>query len=356
MTSMLYYCHYIKTRLYDSASFLFLVALFLLVSLTACTPKPPVYKLSGATMGTTYHITLIPTTAISENELNDLQLLIDEQLQYINQLMSTYIPDSEISNFNRAPAEQWFNVSKETLFVIDYALSVSHQTNGKFDITVSPLINLWGFGSEDFLGFPSGEAIKKAQQYVGWEALIVDIENQQIKKEKPLTIDLSAIAKGYGVDHLVTLLDSKGIERYLVEIGGEIKVKGLNADDILWRLGIETPSLTQQKAQKIISLDNKAIATSGDYRNFFEKEGVRYSHTLDPDTGKPVIHNIASLTVIADTAMEADALATALTVLGEDKALEMGIRYNIPIYMLLYSGGAFTSKHSPAFDQYLSQQ
>ena len=330
-----------------STSFFFVV-IFLL---NACTQKPESIKFAGKTMGTTYHITL--ANPPQNLDITQLQHMIDQRLLVINQLMSTYISDSEISRFNQSPSQQWFSLSPETMKVLLYSLSLSEKTQGKFDVTVAPLINLWGFGHKDMEIFPDDNAIQQAMETIGWELIEIDSTQQRAKKNKPLSIDLSAVAKGYGVDEISQLLDQFSIDHYLVEIGGEIRVKGLNQSNTLWRIGIETPSVHQSGAQKIIPLNNVAVATSGDYRNFFEKEGVRYSHTIDPQTGKPVIHNIASLTVISETAMEADALATALMVLGEEQALIMAKVYNIPLYILLYENNSFTALHSPAFEKYL---
>lgn len=341
-----------KTRPVLRASFFFIV-LSLVLTLSACTKSPESFTLSGATMGTTYHITLVQHPDVGAVNLEQLQQLVDQELVNINQLMSTYIADSELSLFNQFPVGQWYEVSPETLAVIEYSLSLSALTSGKFDVTVSPLINLWGFGHKGDTHFPSDEAIAEAKQTVGWGSVIIDKQHSAIKKAKPLSVNLSAVAKGYGVDHIAQVLDAQGIDNYLVEIGGEIRVSGKNQKQLLWRIGVESPSLLQSGAQKVISIDNEAVATSGDYRNFFEKDGIRYSHTIDPVTGKPVIHNIASITVIADTAMEADGLATALMVLGEEKALALATEKGIPVYMLLYEEDNFSVLHSPAFKRFL---
>ncbi len=341
-----------KTRHALHASFLFVIVLISLL-LTGCFEKKQELQLSGNTMGTTYHVTMVAEKSLSL-DLTQLQQQVDASLHHINQLMSTYVADSELSRFNQSNSVEWFDVSPETLKVIDYSLQLSQQTQGKFDVTVSPLINLWGFGEQGPTDFPNDEEIEEAKTTVGWQKLILDVANLRIKKSHPLlTVNLSAVAKGYGVDVIATLLENNGVQNYLVEIGGEIRVKGKNKSDNWWKIGVEKPSLMQSTTQAIISLQDKAIATSGDYRNFFEKDGIRYSHTIDPNTGKPVRHNIASLTVIADSAMEADGLATAFMVLGEEKALAMALEYNIPVYILLYNGEEFTSVHSDSFTPYL---
>jgi thiamine biosynthesis lipoprotein len=347
------YCNQTTARRLIRASFLFVVISVLIVS--ACSKAPESLSLNGATMGTTYHITIVIPPEVHLPSLTKLQILIDKELLKINQLMSTYIPNSEISLFNQLSVDEWYPISGETLGVLNYSKSLSELSEGKFDITVSPLINLWGFGAKGEQAFPDDDAIAQARAKVGWESLLIDDTMQRIKKQKPLTINLSAVAKGYGVDYITKILESKGINNYLVEIGGEIRVKGKNQRQLLWKIGVESPSLFQSGVQKVISVDNKSVATSGDYRNFFEKDGIRYSHTIDPYTGKPVVHNIASITVVADTAMEADGLATTLMVMGEEKALALATQLNIPIYILLYKNDTFSVSYSPSFSPYLQQ-
>jgi FAD:protein FMN transferase len=339
-------------------SFLFVICIFLF----SCSKPPEVLSLSGQTMGTSYHITLVNNErkTLLSTRRTALQKDIDDKLIYINQLMSTYIKDSEISRFNLSPHNAWFSLSPEMVSVIDYSLYLSKVSEGKFDITVSPLIELWGFGAAGEMEFPSDDAIASAKSQVGWESLILDKDNLRIKKTKPLSIDLSSIAKGYGVDVIAQLIEESGVQNYLVEIGGEIRVKGKNPDNNHWRVGVETPSFFQTSAKKVIQLSDESIATSGDYRNFFEKDGVRYSHTIDPVTGKPVIHNIASLTVIDSSAMnssmKSDGLATVFMALGEERALELADELGVAIYILSYDVDVFSESFSSAFSPYLSRQ
>ena len=349
MKKYLTHSQYIKTGPHFLASFFVVFSLLL----TACSDSPSAVTLSGKTMGTTYNITLAnPDTTL---DLTHLQDVIDQELLKINQLMSTYIPNSELSRFNhQVDIGQWFPLSAETFTVLEYSLGLSKQTQGKFDVTVAPLINLWGFGYQKKTSFPSDNDITQALKTIGHQYIELDTQQRAVKKHRAVTVDLSAVAKGYGVDRITEVLDNKKIEHYLVEIGGEIRVKGLNKESNLWRIGIETPSLHQSGAQKIVALKNQSVATSGDYRNFFEKDGIRYSHTLDPATGKPVVHNIASLTVIHNSAMEADALATAFMAMGKEQALAMANVYNIPVYILLYENNSFSASYSQAFESYLS--
>jgi len=252
--------------------------------------------------------------------------------------MSTYIVDSEISTFNQLYINKWQTISADFFKVVELSQSISSLTDGRFDITIGPLVDLWGFGagSGDTQIIPSESLIEQAKSIVGWKNLVLDKDKLAIQKLKPINIDLSAIAKGYGVDKVSDLLELNGVENYLVEIGGEVKVKGFNKEGKPWRLGIETPSLLQQGAQKIIQLKDQAIATSGDYRNYFEEGGVRFSHTINPITGRSIRHSIASVSVIAATAAEADALATALNVMGFKEAQALSNKENIAAYFILY--------------------
>jgi FAD:protein FMN transferase len=355
-----------QTRCVLRTSFLFVICIFLF----SCSQPPEVLSLSGQTMGTRYHITLVnyDNQKALASKRAVLQQQINDKLAYINQLMSTYISDSEISRFNASPHDVWFNLSPEMATVVAYSLYLSDVTNGKFDVTVSPLIDLWGFGASGDMDFPSEDAIALAKSQVGWQSVILDKDNLRIKKTKPLSIDLSSIAKGYGVDVIAQLLEEKNVQNYLVEIGGEIRVKGKNPDGINWRVGVETPSFAQISAKKIIQLSDQSVATSGDYRNFFEKDGVRYSHTIDPSTGKPVIHSIASLTVIvgnnktegekgvaSNSSMKSDGLATAFMALGEQKAIELANQLGVAIYILSYDEDVFTESFSSAFTPYLTE-
>ncbi len=290
-------------------------------------------------MGTTYSITVVSPP---ENVVHaELQKDIDESLNSLNQQMSTYINTSEIMLFNNAPVNQWQKISPEFLDVVILSQKISGLTNGRFDITIGPLVELWGFGKKQHKGdtsqIPEITEINAAKNRVGWQNLIVNAETQSIKKSVPLWLDVSAVAKGYAVDKLVELLEQRyGVEHYLAEIGGEMRVNGKNRQKKLWRIGIEKPALLQKEAQQLVQLTDNAIATSGDYRNYFEENGQRFSHTIDPLTGQPVRHTIASVTVIANTTAEADALATGLNVLGEEAAIDLAAKEGLAAYFIFY--------------------
>ncbi|MCK5902283.1 MAG: FAD:protein FMN transferase [Cocleimonas sp.] len=300
-------------------------------------------------MGTQYHIS-IPFQAdypIKQQQQQTLQTAIDARLIAINQDMSTYQKHSTISQFNQSRQSHWFPVSKAFLFVIQQAQRISDRSNGAFDITIMPLVNLWGFGTTTPPQFPQSNQIEQLRQQIGYQALKTQSQPPAIKKIKPqLMLDLSAIAKGYAVDEIAKLLEQQGFDHFLVEIGGEIRTKGHNKQRKPWRIAIEKPTSLGRFVQQGVLLHNIAIATSGDYRNYYEKQGVRYSHTLDPKTGRPITHQLASVTVLNDSAMIADAEATTIMVMGEKKGKIYAQQKGLTVYMIFRDHQKFSVWHN----------
>jgi len=296
--------------------------------------------LRGATMGTTYSVQVLePPAALDRNALAKR---IKTRLSDINGLMSTYQPSSELSRFNASSATDWFLVSPELVAVVKAARAVSDASAGAFDITVGPLVNLWGFGptlSADVL--PNAGEIQAARARVGWRQLDVQLQPPALRKARPdLYVDLSAIAKGYAVDQLATLVEAFGIENYLVEIGGELRGRGLNSRGEPWRIAIERPETSKRAMFRVVALHDMGMATSGDYRNFFEVDGEQYSHTIDPATGEPVDHRLASVTVLAAETMQADAWATALLVLGPERGFALAEQLGLAAFFIEHAEGA----------------
>ncbi len=271
--------------------------------------------LSGSTMGTSYRIVYL------DEEERDFKSEIDSILVDFNESLSTYIPESEISQFNRQDS---------LLFDLPYfypvlqeSKSIHQLTDGAFDPTVGPLVNLWGFG-------PGGPQLKdsvninKLLELVDFNAIVFD-SVQVIKKKPGMYLDFSAVAKGFGVDVIADFLNANGIENMLVEIGGELVAKGVNERGELWKVGINRPEELGNANEifSIIALDNQGMATSGNYRNYYEADGKKISHTISPATGRPVRHGLLSATVLAATGMKADALATAMMVMGVEKAISL---------------------------------
>jgi len=343
----------------DSRAMALLISIVCLLLLSACqsgTRERALTTLQGATMGTTYTVKLVelPTALKAER----LQAEIDAILEKINRQMSTYLTDSELSQFNRNQATGWIDASRELADVMKQALRVSAMTKGAFDVTVGPLVNLWGFGASTGIDqVPSDRDIREARKRVGYTGLRVRSSPPALKKQRPdLYVDLSAIAKGYAVDMVAGHLQALEIGDYMVEIGGEIQAKGRNASDRFWRIAIEKPSTGSRSLHIVIELDDVGIATSGDYRNYFEKEGRRYSHTIDPMTGHPVTHKLASVTVANASTMQADVMATALMVLGPEAGYRFAERHKLAAFFIVKGEDGFYDKATAAFGRYLASE
>jgi len=298
--------------------------LLLLFYFNGCTSERDQHQWTGLTMGTTYQVK-ITHQPLAAKEVTAIKQKVDSTLVEVNRQMSTYDPQSEISKFNDFRDTVAFPVSKEFYTVVKKAIAVSRLSGQAFDITVGPLVDLWGFGKKGSRQSPPAEEeIRSLMDRIGIENLQT-VDGNALKKKIPaLNIDLSAIAKGYGVDAVAARLEEAGFENYMIEIGGEVRTRGLNDSGEAWKIGIDSPGLSSlpgEDIRMILALQDVAVATSGDYRNYFEYDGKIFSHTIDPSTGKPVDHDLASTTVVAKNCMEADALATALMVMGKDKGL-----------------------------------
>jgi thiamine biosynthesis lipoprotein len=330
--------------------------LFFCVLLNGCSEgiKHKAIVLHGPTMGTTYNITLVIHDDHQGFDQAELQAAIDAELRVINQHMSTYIPDSEIMQLNAAAVDEWHYISDPLREVLEISQIISRKSDGAFDITVGPLVNLWGFGPEYHQDKkPTDEGIARAKSIVGYEYL--ELSGHQALKSKSIKLDLSAVAKGYGVDWLAAFIEARGFQHYMVEIGGELRLKGLNARGQPWRIAVEQPDDWRGSIHKALTITDAGMATSGDYRNYFEQDGKRFSHTINPATGYPIEHNLASVTVIAATAAEADAWATAINVLGPEKGLEIANTEDLAVYMIVKEENGFTDRYSAGFTEFLSR-
>jgi len=299
-------------------------------------------ELSGPTMGTRFNITLIPRDR--DTTTDDIDVVSDrvtELLSDINAKMSTYDPESELSRFNSFRSTESFEVSPETFEVVSTAQQVSEMTDGAFDVTIGPLVNAWGFGPERrSLEGPSPREHRELMQQFGFDKLeLIPDEHALAKRYPALHVDLSAIAKGYAVDRIAAALDELGWRDYLVEVGGEVRTAGANSRDEPWRIAIKKPITNSRAADRIIRLSGKALATSGDYQNYYEVDGVRLSHTINPATGRPIAHKLASVSVIHDECMWADALATAISVMGPEKGLAFAQKHDLAVYLIVREDG-----------------
>ncbi len=313
--------------------------------------------LSGSAMGTSWQVNLVDPPAAAA----DLQREVQEILGRVEDRMSTYQADSELSRFNQSSSTDPIPFTEETLGVVAEALRLAELSGGALDPTVLPLVNLWGFGPAGRrAGVPSAAEIELALSQTGWGRIELDLEAGTLAKHDPaLKLDLSAVAKGYGVDAVFDRLRELGCEHVFVEVGGEIRASGTNAKGNPWRVGIDKPSLMAapgQAVQQVIELDDLALATSGDYRNFREFDGKRYSHTLDPRTGKPVTHGLASVSVLAPSCMVADSVATTIAVLGPEQGWDFAAQIE-GVEVLLVSRdaeGALQERMSAGFTERLA--
>lgn len=336
------------------ASFSFNCALFFVfVSiLGGCDHGPEIIKITGSKMGTSYHVTIVADQPAPP----DLAEQIEQTLDRVDQSMSTYKADSEISQFNQQDVGEYLAVSNDFDQVLQIAREVWQKSGGAFDPTVGPLVDIWGFGPT-FTGdiVPSDSAIQKILAGIGFDSVNRTENNQQVllSKSRPLRLDLSAIAKGYAVDLVADLLEMNALPDYLVEVGGETRVSGLNPEGQPWRLAIESPS-PQQLVAQVLNVQVGAVATSGDYRNYFERDGARYSHTIDPRSGRPTTHSLASVTVVADTCAEADAWATALMVMNSDQAVDLANELEMPVYIIARQNEGYNVSYSETFTPLLA--
>lgn len=313
---------------------------------------------SGFTMGTTFQVQLpeIPTGMDRESLLEE----IGELLQRLDRdIFSTYASNSELSRLNRHAVGTPVLVSDEMLDVLLMAREISGLSNGAFDVTVGPLVNLWGFGPEINVQelVPPDTAIEQAMENVGYQHLLIEASSSRVRKTREIYIDLSAIAKGYAVDQLAEYLDQLGAESYFLEIGGELKIKGLKPGGESWVPAIEAPVDQASRVYEIFYNrgDTLAVAGSGDYRNYFEHDGVRYSHEIDPRDGRPIDHNLAAAYVIDESAARADALATAYMILGLEQARILAANNGQAAYFIYKEEEGFADYVTPAFRRYLSE-
>lgn len=301
-------------------------------------------EIAGRSMGTTYAIQADCPGAVPTAQ-------IGSELERINALMSTYDPDSELSVFNRAAVGVEMAASPATVEVVDAARLVTERTGGAFDATVAPLVALWGFGAGAVEGPPSPGEVSAALATVGYRRLRLGRHPPSLRKLAPVTLDLSAIAKGYAVDRMAHILDEAGCGGYLVEFGGELRAQGPARGGGPWRIGVESPA--GETIASSIAILRGGLATSGDYRQYREHDGVRVSHVIDPRTGYPIRHRLASVTVVADSAMFADAYATALLVMGEEEGRRFAEEQDLAALFIVRTASGFMTTRSPAMAAYL---
>ncbi len=330
-----------------------LLAAVVLSVLASCAPRPRQLTISGPTMGTSYTVKLanVPA-AISEPQVRSS---IDALLERVDRSMSGYRPDSEISRFNAAASTQWIEVSAELAGLIAAALQVGERSGGVLDITVAPLVNLWGFGAAGpRTGVPTQQEVERVLEHVGLRKLAARESPPALRKDDPLlSVDLNAVAPGYAVDLLSEELIRLGLIDFMIDIGGEVRVRGRNAQGGVWRIAVERPIDSEPEPYAILQLPDLAVTTSGEYRHYDIREGQRYSHTIDPRTGRPVEHDLAAVVVVSSTALQADAWAIALNVLGEQAGAALAEQQQIPALFIARRGGRWVQRATPGFEQYV---
>ena len=327
--------------------------LFLTLNLHGCgseQDQKPLVTIRGTTMGTTYNVSIKHHDA--ERLRQTIHKEIETILDAVNLEMSNWDKSSSISEFNNLKKTVPIPITGSLAKILSEANKVHDQSEGAFDVTLMPLTDIWGFGKKSLKKVPSAQDVETALKSVGQKRLLV-LDQKRLtlrKKSKDTSVDLSGIAKGFAIDQISGSLKARGISDFLVEIGGDLYASGEKGPKSPWVIGVEKPDQRLGQVNVIIHIANKAIATSGDYRNFFEKNSRRYSHIIDPKTGRPISHQTASVTVVADNAMNADAWATAMMVLGAKKGLVIAEKNNLAVFFISRKGAMFESVASTHFN------
>lgn len=334
------------------------VAGLAVLMLVACKPQTESRTLTqfdGRTMGTYYTVKI--TDPMTEGQQKALQSEINDVLKRCNQEISTYDPHSELSRFNQSRDLTAMPVSAGLADLVRMALTIGHDSGGKHDVTVGPLVNLWGFGPDKRpVKIPTDAQIADARARIGLQHLKVSYAAGQayLQKDLPdLYVDLSSMGEGMGAEAVADLLETKGLHDYLVEVAGSSRSRGLNDEGKPWRLAIQKPTDEENAVQAIIQPDGMAVSTSGTYRNYYELDGKRFSHIIDPSTGKPISHRLVSATVIMRSAREADGWATTMMVMGPDLAYQFAKAHGFAVYLISKTDKGFKAEYTQAFEPYL---
>ncbi|SUQ56964.1 Thiamine biosynthesis lipoprotein ApbE precursor [Raoultella terrigena] len=306
--------------------------------------------LDGKTMGTFWRVSVID---VDRAKAQALRQKIETQLDADDRLLSTWKNDSALMQFNHTTSTEPWPVSAAMADIVTMSLRIGAKTHGAMDVTVGPLVNLWGFGPDKQpVKTPDPQQIAAAKARTGLQHLTVinRTDRQYLQKDiADLYVDLSTVGEGYAADHLARLMEQEGISRYLVSVGGALVSRGMNADGQPWRVAIQKPTDRENAVQAIVDINGHGISTSGSYRNYYELDGKRISHVIDPQTGRPIDHKLVSVTVIAPTALEADGWDTGLMVLGPQKAQEVVKEQGLAVYMIVKEGEGFKTWMSPQF-------
>ena len=318
------------------------------LALTGCGKPDPVERISGPTMGSTYSVQYVPpATGVGTDQVKrEIESILGE----IDQHFSTYRSDSLVSTFNRLPAGSCQAMPEDVLKLVRLGEILWRESGGAFDLSVEPLMDLWGFGPQSREEkVPDAQRLAEVRQRVGQGHLRID--GEQLCKDIALELDFDSIAAGYGVDRIVERLRSLGIDNLLVEVTGELKAVGRKPDGSAWRVALEWPREDRQIAEQILSVDGLGVSTSGDYRNYFEENGQRFSHTFDARLGKPIAHSLAAVTVFDPSALVADGYSTLLLILGPEQGWEFAVAQNLAAVFVVRADSGFIARVTPAFER-----
>jgi FAD:protein FMN transferase len=328
------------------------------LALAACASgpanSPGETLISGQTMGSAWTAKLAGPLPVSVEEL---RAGAQAQFDAVNLALSTYRPDSDLSRFNADDSGDWVVVSGELGEVLAYALSLAEASGGAYDVTVGPLVNLWGFGPDPSTNHvPDAAAIDAARARVGWRGVEVDLANHRARKRPGMRVDLSSLGKGRGVDRVAEYLDAKGVAHYLIDLSGKLRARGRNARGAPWRVAVERPaadvtSVVPDVEPAVVELHDESVATAGDYRRFFESGGKHYSHIIDPRTGFPVTHSTVSATAISFQCMQADALATVMMVMPPAKAMALAERERLRVLLITHVEARYQVQRSAGWNK-----
>jgi thiamine biosynthesis lipoprotein len=326
------------------------------VAVSACGvgPQPPrTAEFSGPAMGTTWSVKVVTgSDGLSGDDSRSIDRDIRDDLARINQLMSTWDPESELSRFNRSTSLEPQPVARETFDVFRWSADLWTETGGAFDPTLGPLIDAWGFGVNRDVAAPDDATVQRLREDTGMSLVDLDPAGAWVRKRRPgVRCDFSALAPGYAADRIAARLEARGLHDFLIDVSGELVGRGRNEQGQPWQVAVERPQAEGRSVARVVPLRDRAMATSGDYRNFREVDGQRLTHILDPRSGRPIHHELASVTVFDALAVRADALSTALMVMGPDEALAFASRRGVPaLFLIRLPGGSFEERRSPAFD------
>lgn len=327
------------------------------VAVSACgldTPARRTAEFSGPAMGTTWSVKVVTgPDGLTGDDSRAIDRAIRDELARINQLMSTWDPESELSRFNRSASLEPFPVARETFEVFRWSAELWKETSGAFDPSIAPLVDLWGFGVDRDVPPPDNAAVERLRaSVVGMSLIDLDPAGQWVRKRAAgVRCDFSALAPGYAADRIASGLQGRGVEHFLIDVSGELVGRGHNEHGQPWQVAIERPRAEGRSVARVVPLLDRAMATSGDYRNFREVNGQRFTHILDPRSGRPVRHALASVTVFDNLAVRADALSTALMVMGPEEAGTFADTHGVPaLFLIRLPGGSFEERRSTAFD------